>query len=239
MKHRTLALALVTLGSIHAADLIVAGASDLSPLTSPLSQAFERNMHVPVKFTLGSSGQLTQQIESGAPFDVFLSADEHYVKQLVANGHLEPATVVYALGQIGLWSRDGAVRSFDDLLKPSVVHLAIPNPEHAPYGIAAKKALETRGVWSKIESKIVYGENVRQAMQFAESGNADAVITSWTLLVGRDAVLLPADWHDPIRQSGGVVKSSAQAATARIFLDFLKSAEGQKILQSGGLFAPK
>jgi molybdate transport system substrate-binding protein len=88
-----------------------------------------------------------------------------------------------------------------------------------------------------LQPKIVYGENVRQAMQFAESGNADAVITSWTLLIGR-GVLLPAEWHDPIRQTGGVVKGSGQAALARQFLKFLTGAEGRKILQSGGLFPP-
>jgi len=123
------------------------------------------------------------------------------VKDLAAAGHLDPDTMVYAFGRLGLWSRDGSVRSLEDLKKPSVRHVAIANPEHAPYGIAARKALQTRGVWPEVEPKLVFGENVRQAMQFAESGNADAVITSWTLLIGR-GVLLPAEWHDPIRQSG-------------------------------------
>ena len=221
----------------RAEDLIVAGASDLSPLTSALEQAFEKASHNKIRFTLASSGSLAHQIENGAPFDVFLSADERSVKELAAGGHLEPDVVIYATGRLGLWSKDGLVRSLEDLKKPQVIHLAIANPDHAPYGIAARKALETQGLWREVQSKIVYGENVRQAMQFAESGNADAVITSWTLLIGR-GILLPAEWHDPIRQAGGVVKASGQPATARQFLKFLLSAEGQTILQSGGLFPP-
>jgi molybdate transport system substrate-binding protein len=221
----------------RAADLIVAGASDLSPLTSALEQGFERAAHVRVRFTLASSGSLAHQIENGAPFDVFLSADERSVKELAAGGHLDADVVIYAAGRLGLWSKDGRVRSLEDLKKPEVIHLAIANPDHAPYGIAARKALETQGLWREVQPKIVYGENVRQAMQFAESGNADAVITSWTLLIGR-GVLLPVEWHDPIRQAGGVVKGSAQPTTARQFLKFLTSAEGRKILQSGGLFPP-
>jgi molybdate transport system substrate-binding protein len=221
----------------RAADLIVAGASDLSPLTSNLERGFDKVAHQKIRFSLASSGSLAQQIENGAPFDVFLSADERLVKELVASGHLEPHILTYAMGRLGLWSKDGSVRSFEDLKKPQVLHLAIANPDHAPYGVAARKALETQGLWREIQPKIVYGENVRQAMQFAESGNADAVITSWTLLIGR-GILLPAEWHDPIRQAGGVVKGSSQAAVARQFLKFLTSMEGQKILQSGGLFAP-
>ncbi len=159
------------------------------------------------------------------------------MKELAAGGHLEPDVVIYATGRLGLWSKDGRVRSLEDLKKPQVIHLAIANPDHAPYGIAARKALETQGLWSELQPKIVYGENVRQAMQFAESGNADAVITSWTLLIGR-VVQLPAEWHDPIRQAGGVMKGTTQPTTARQFLKFLMSAEGRKILQSGGLFPP-
>jgi molybdate transport system substrate-binding protein len=236
---KTLLLAtLLSIGSVRGADLIVAAASDVGPLTASLNDAFAKTAHTQVKFTLAASGSLAQQIENGAPFDVFLSADERLVKGLVASHNLEPNTIVYAVGRLGLWSRDGSVHSIDDLKKPTVKFIAIANPEHAPYGVAAKKALETRKLWSEVQPKIVYGENVRQALQLAETGNADAVITSWTLLVGR-GVLLPAEWHDPIRQSGGVVKTSKQPEVARQFLNFLSSAEGRKILENGGLFAPK
>jgi molybdate transport system substrate-binding protein len=223
---------LLALFPVRAADLLVAAASDLAPLSDALARAFTAQH---VTFSLASSGSLKQQIENGGPFDVFLSANDQYVKDLAATGHVDPSTViVYATGRLALWSRDGSVQSLDDLKRPAVKHLSIPNPEHAPYGVAAKQALENRGLWKLVEPKIVYGENVRQALQFAESGNADAVITSWTLLKGR-GILLPDSWHAPIRQSGAVVKSSAQPAAAREFLNFLESKEGRKILESGGL----
>jgi molybdate transport system substrate-binding protein len=216
----------------QAADLIVGAASDLAPLSASLEQGFKA---AHVKFTLASSGSLKQQIENGAPFDVFLSANDQYVNDLAKSGQVDPSTVVvYATGRLALWSRDGTVKSLEDLTKPEVKHLAIPNPEFAPYGVAARAALENRKLWTQIQPKIVYGENVRQALQFAESGNADAVITSWTLLKGR-GILLPDSWHQPIRQAGAVVKSSAQPALAREFLKFLTGPEGKKILDSAGL----
>jgi molybdate transport system substrate-binding protein len=223
---------LLAIAPARAADLIVAAASDLAPLTGALEKGFT-GAHV--RFTLASSGSLAHQIENGAPFDVFLSANDQYVKDLAASGHVDPATVfVYATGKLALWSRDGSVKSVEDLTKPQVKHVAIPNPEHAPYGVAARQALQNRKLWDQIQPKIVYGENVSQALQFAESGNADAVITSWTLLKGR-GILLPDEWHQPIRQAGAVVKSTAQPSLARDFLKFLAGPEGKKILDSAGL----
>jgi molybdate transport system substrate-binding protein len=216
--------------TLHAADLIVAAASDLAPLAPKLERAYGDK----VRFTLASSGSLKQQIENGAPYDVFLSANDQYVKDLAAAGLVTDATI-YAIGRIALWSPKGSVATLADLKNASVVHVAIPNPQHAPYGVAARQALESQGVWKDVEPKIVYGENVRQALQFAESGNVDAVITSWTLLIGK-GTLLPEAWHAPIRQTGAILKSSSQTEAARRFLKFLLSAPAQKILNDGGLF---
>jgi molybdate transport system substrate-binding protein len=226
---KTLAALLLCSLSTRAADLIIAAASDLAPLTPKLERAYKEK----IRFTLASSGSLKQQIENGAPFDVFLSANEQYVKDLAGTGLVTDATI-YATGRIALWSPNGSVSSLADLKKKSVTHIAIPNPQHAPYGVAARQALESQGVWKDVEPKIVYGENVRQALQFAESGNVEAVITSWTLLIGK-GTLLPAEWHSPIRQTGAVVKSSNQPDAARRFLKFLLSPEIQKILNDGGL----
>jgi molybdate transport system substrate-binding protein len=230
---KTLTALLLYALSANAADLIVAAASDLAPLAPKLESAYKEK----VRFTLASSGSLKQQIENGAPFDVFLSANEQYVKDLAAAG-LVSDTTNYAIGRIALWSPNGSVKSFADLRKNSVTHLAIPNPEHAPYGVAARQALESQGVWKDVEPKIVYGENVRQALQFAESGNVEAVITSWTLLIGK-GTLLPDEWHMPIRQTGAVVKTSSQQEAARRFLKFLLTPATQKILNDGGLWSPK
>ena len=227
-----LAMVVLSLAPARAADLLVAAASDLAPLTSALEHGFTAAR---VRFTLASSGSLAHQIENGAPFDVYLSANDLYVKELAAKGDVDPATVVvYAYGRLGLWSKDGSVRSLEDLKNPRLKHVAIANPEHAPYGVAARQALESRGLWNTIQPKLVYGENVRQALQFAESGNAEAVITSWTLLIGR-GTLLPESWHAPIRQAGAAVKSSSQPTAAREFLKFLTGPAGRRILESGGL----
>jgi molybdate transport system substrate-binding protein len=228
---RFLAALLLSCLTLRADDLLIAAASDLAPFAPKLQQAYKEK----ISFTIASSGSLKQQIENGAPFDVFLSANEKYVQDLGAQ--VTDATV-YAIGRIALWSPNGSVASFADLKKPSVIHLAIPNPQFAPYGVAAKEALESQGAWKDVESKIVYGENVRQALQFAESGNVEAVITSWTLLIGK-GTLLPAEWHSPIRQTAAVVKSSKQPDAARRFLKFLMSPEAQKILNDGGLWSNK
>jgi molybdate transport system substrate-binding protein len=226
---KSLAFLLLCLLPANAAELIIAAASDLAPLAPKLEKAYPEK----IRFTLASSGSLKQQIENGAPFDVFLSANEQYVTDLAAAGLVTDA-VVYASGRIALWSPNGSVKSLADLKNKSVIHLAIPNPQHAPYGVAARQALESQGLWKEVEPKIVYGENVRQALQFAESGNVDAVITSWTLLIGK-GTLLPAEWHAPIRQTGAIVKSSTQSDAARRFLKFLTGPEARKILGDGGL----
>jgi molybdate transport system substrate-binding protein len=235
---RKAALLLVALLPASGADLIVGAASDLGPLSEQIGAAASKSVGTRIRFTLASSGNLAQQIANGAPFDVFLSASESYVSETVKGGYLDPSTVlVYAYGRLALWSKSGSIRSLDDLPKPTILHVAIPDPQHAPYGIAAREALESRKLWSTVQPKIVYGENVRQALQFAETGNAEAVITSWTLLQGR-GVLLPQELHTPIRQTGAVLKSSAQPGAAKKFLAFLTSPEGKKILSTGGLFPP-
>lgn len=228
---RLFAAVLLLSSSAHAADLIIAAASDLAPLAPKLERAYKEK----IRFTLASSGSLKQQIENGAPYDVFLSANEKYVQDL---GGLVTGVTVYATGRIALWSPNGSVTSLADLKKNTVIHLAIPNPQHAPYGVAAKEALVSQGIWKDVEPKIVYGENVRQAFQFAESGNVDAVITSWTLLIGK-GILLPAEWHSPIRQTAAILKSTKEPEAARRFLKFLISPEAQKILKDGGLWSIK
>jgi molybdate transport system substrate-binding protein len=239
MRNRAKALLLLLwLVPASRAELLVGAASDLGPLSEKLGQAASKPLGMRVRFTLASSGDLLQQIANGAPFDVYLSANESYVADAAKRGYVDPSTMLtYAIGRLALWSKSGSVRSLEDLRKPDILHVAIPDPQHAPYGIAARDALEKRGLWKDIQSKIVYGENVRQALQFAESGNAEAVITSWTLLKGR-GVLLPQEWYAPIRQTGAVVKSSAESDAARKFLKFLTSPEGRKILSDDGLFPP-
>jgi molybdate transport system substrate-binding protein len=186
-----------------------------------------------LQFSFGSSGLLARQIANGAPFDVYLSADERFVRQLADEGKIAPASVkVYAIGRLALWSKHG-YRTLDDLRRPEVRHVAIANPDHAPYGVAAREALRNAGLWPAVERKIVFGENVRQALQFAETGNADAALVAYSLVVKR-GVLVPASLHQPIRQAAGVVAASRQGALARRFLDFLLSPAGKAVLAQAG-----
>jgi molybdate transport system substrate-binding protein len=218
-------------------ELLVAAAADLSAMQVPLTQAFERATGIRARFVLGASGMLSRQIEQGAPYDIFLSANEKFVEDLAASGRLERDSArIYAYGRLALWSKDGSVKRLADLRSPRIQHLALANPVHAPYGAAARQALESQGLWRELQARIVYGENVRQALQYAESGNAEAVITAWSLLFNRGGILLPESLHSPIRQSCGIVAASRHRAEARRFLDFLSGQQGRKILEANGLF---
>jgi molybdate transport system substrate-binding protein len=221
------------------AELLVAAAADLARAEKPLNQLFTQKTGHTLRLVLGSSGQLTRQIESGAPYDVFLSANDAFVQELAKSGRIQQDSVrVYAIGRLALWSNSGRFKAPEDLTGDSLRHLAIANPEHAPYGVAAKQLLVRLGLWKKLEPRIVYGENVRQTLQYAESGNADAAITAWTLVFDRKGVLLSSELHAPIRQSGGIVSSSRQQELAGRFLDMLASQDGIALIESIGLFRP-
>lgn len=182
---------------------------------------------------------LSRQIENGAPFDVFLSANEQFVMDLVQKGKINKEDVqIYATGRVALWSKSGQFQSLEDLQKFKTVSLAIANPQIAPYGFAARQVLEKTGLWARLGSNVVMAENVRQAMQFAESGNVDAAIVSWSLVYDKRGALLPGDLHDPIRQVGAEIRKSKQRKGARRFMDFLTGAEGKTMLAEHGLFVP-
>lgn len=216
--------------------LTIAAAADLSALAGPLQQAFPEAELV---FSFGSSGMLARQIEAGAPFDVFLSANVGYVEGLVTKGKvLRDDMTFYANGRLGVWSKSGNIQTLEDFGKFSRLTIAIANPQHAPYGVAAKQALEKSGIWERHQSRVVYAENVRQAFQFAESGNVDVTVTAWSLLYDREASLVPGDLHTPIRQVGAVIRSTKQRKLAWKFMDFLTSAEGKRILVDRGFFLP-
>jgi molybdate transport system substrate-binding protein len=235
----TLLLALC--GPVYSAELQVAAAADLAQVQPAIAKAFLVRTGIAIRWITGSSGLLARQAENGAPYDVFLAASESYVQELAAHGKcLDDSIAVYAIGRLGLWSRKGSgILKLEDLLAPGVLHVAIANPAHAPYGVAAKEALQSRGLWDKLEKKIVYAENVRQALQFGESGNADAVLTAWALVHGsQNAVLIPEDWHSSVRQAGVVLRESKRPGEARRFLDFLLGAEAQTLLQSAGFSLP-
>jgi molybdate transport system substrate-binding protein len=220
--------------------LTVAAASDLTNIEPSLASAFRKyEPKVEVRFVTAASAMLRQQIDSGAPYDVFLSANAEYVDKLASSRKLTPDSVKsYATGRVGvLWS-DKKHHNINDLMQSWVRFVALPNPKLAPYGVAAQQALEHAGIWQQVQPKVVYGENVRQTLQLFESGNADAVLTSDSLLQGKSPDLIPPDWHRPIVQKGGIVAASPNQQAARKFLDFVVSPAGQAVFAQFGFGGP-
>ncbi len=212
--------------------LVVSAASDLQGAFAEIGAAFEKETGTRVVFNFGSSGLLAQQIAQGAPVDLFASANRAYVDDLAARGIVDAATVrLYARGRIVIWSRAAFVQSIADLARPEIARIAIANPEHAPYGIAAREALQSAGVWTSVQSKLVLAENVQQAKQYAETKSVDAAIIAQSLTLGDNrAALIPQELYRPLDQALGVVKGSRNEPAARAFADFVAGAQGRAVL---------
>jgi molybdate transport system substrate-binding protein len=219
--------------------LTLAAASDLAGVIEALTPEIERACDTRVVATFGSSGQLRDQVRAGAPYDLYLSADRAYPRDLEAAGALEAGSVVdYATGRLALVTRSGLlpVEAVGALGRADLRWIAMANPAHAPYGRAAREALEGAGAWSAVESRIVMAENVRQAVEYVRSGDADAGLVALALVVGTDATfrLVPADLHAPIVQSGGVVAGARSARAARCALALLAGDGGRDVLTRFG-----
>jgi molybdate transport system substrate-binding protein len=227
-------LALSTLAP--AQNLTVAAAADLAPLQTEIQDAFrkiEPNFHL--TFVIGASAVLEQQIANGAPYDVFLSANAAYVDQLASARKIEPNSVrIYARGRVGILWKDGKSHPLSDLLLDRVRSVALPNPRLAPYGAAAVDALTRAGLWEFVSKKAVYGENVRQAYQMFASGNADAVLTSATLLEGKPADLLPPS----VEQKAGVIADRPNQKAAEEFVRKLTGPDLQAVFAHHGFAQP-
>ncbi|HEX4899912.1 MAG TPA: molybdate ABC transporter substrate-binding protein [Pyrinomonadaceae bacterium] len=225
-------------------QITVAAAADLGPAFDEIGRAFEAESRTKVIFSFGSTGMLTQQIENGAPMDVFAAADVSYIDQLERKGFIVSGTrAIYALGRITIWTRKTAAlkpQQLAELTRPEVKRIAIANPGHAPYGLAARQALEAAGVWDEVKPKLIYGDNIRQALQFAQTGNVDVAIVALSLSLPSDGywVLIPAELHKPLNQGLGVVKGTAHESDARNFASFVNSAAGRKIMQKYGFTLP-
>src|SRR5215213_7383549 len=157
--------------------LTVSAAADLTPAFEELGKLFEDQTGIKVTFNFGSTGQLTQQIEQGAPVDLLAAANVSFPEELERQNLILPDTrVLYAQGRITLWTRSDTplrLENVEDLAKPEVHRIAIANPEHAPYGEAARQALQSAGIWDRVSSRLVFGENISQTLQYAETGNVD------------------------------------------------------------------
>lgn len=227
----------------------VAAAADLQFALDELGAQFEKRAARRIDVLYGSSGNFFAQIQNGAPFDVFLSADMEYPQKLEAAGLAAPGTFFeYATGRIAIWMRkdakaDLARLGWKALLEPGVERIAIANPEHAPFGRAAVAALRNAGLYEQVRKRLVYGENIAQAAQFAASGSAQAGILALSLAISpamRDGQRweISADLHPPIEQGAVILKNASDKEGARAFMDFLKSDAGRKILELHGFALP-
>lgn len=217
--------------------LTVAAAADLSDAFKDIGDAFEKKTGRKVTITFGATGNLEKQIAEGARYDVFAAANKGFVDDAVTAGACDGATkALYAIGHLVIWTKDDtkAPAKIDDLADPRFVKIAIANPEHAPYGKAAKEALQSAGIWDKVKDRIVNGENVRQALQFAESGNADAAIVGLSLsLSAKGGHGLPVDpsLHTPLEQTMVVCKrGGAGVAAAKQFEDYVVKDPGARVI---------
>lgn len=230
--------------AIAPAPLTVAAAADLQFAFTEIAALFEARTGQPVTLVFGSTGQLAQQIESGAPFDLFAAANIAFVEGLRDKGLIfDDSIALYAEGRIVLAvNRETGVvaATLDDLRDPAIQRIAIANPEHAPYGVAAKEALIHSGVWDVVEPRLVYGENVRQTLQFIQTGDAQAGIVALSVANVPEITwtLLDAHLHTPLRQALAVVKASSQPDAARAFAAFINGPEGRPIMQRYGFVLP-
>ena len=227
----------------------LAAAADLQFAMSDLAAQFEKQTGTTVDVTYGSSGNFFAQIVNGAPFDLFFSADMNYPRKLQAAGLAEPGTLCeYAIGQIVIWTlpdakTDVAQQGWKALLDGSVQRVALANPEHAPYGRAAVAALRTAGIYEQLLPKLVYGENVAQAAQFVQSGNAQAGLLPLSLALspamnGGKWWDVPANTYPAIEQGAVVLKRAKNKAAAQRFLHFVQSEAGRRTLGRRGFALP-
>lgn len=245
-----LALAALLAAPASADVARVAAASDLSFALEEIAAAFARETGHETRLTFGSSGNLARQIREGAPFDLFLSADESYVELLEKAGRTDGAGTPYAIGRIVVFAPAGSQVAVDAelagvrsaLAAGRLKRLAIANPDHAPYGRAAREALEHAGAWALARPRLALGENVSQAAQFALTGSVDAAIIAYSLVLtpafrGKGThALVPERMHAPLRQRMVLVKGAGIAA--RELYGFIGSAKARPVLERYGFGIP-
>lgn len=222
----------------------VAAAADLEPLLPSLLAEYERQSGVRVEASFASSATLATQIENGAPFDVFLSADMALPEQIVRDGFAAsgPPAQPYARGMLVLWTRNQSglgQLSMQALASPTVHSVAVANPQHAPYGRAAIQALTSLALLPVVQPKLRTAENIAQAAEFASTGNADVGLISLTSALALTAlghyVAVPQSAYQPILQGAVALKGGSNPKGAAVFLRYLHSPTVTQQLQQGGL----
>jgi molybdate transport system substrate-binding protein len=227
-----------------AASLTVAAAANLTDVFAEVGRAFKSKTGIDVVFSYGPTAELAQQIENGAPFDLFASADTEHVDSLIKSGKLTgDSRAAYAVGQLALWIPKGeqsGIRELKDLATKQVRFVSVAQPELAPYGQATIEALKSSHVWEAVQPKVVYANSISQAKQMAASGNADAAFTAYSLVLHDGGTVLKIDPHlyHPIEQAIAIVARSARIEGAKQFRAFLLGPEGRTILEKSGYLLP-
>lgn len=237
---------MATTTAVPVSELLVAGASDLRPAFEEIGTLFTAQTGSKVTFSFGSSGQLAQQITNGAPFDVFASADIGYVDRVVEAGIGDRSTkATYAFGRLALWVPARTPRRIFnvlDLSDGSFKRIAIANPDHAPYGVAAVQALQSAKIYAFVSDRLVYGENVSDAYRLATSGNVDAALVSLSLVIannnGGRYIVVPADAHAPLEQALVVTAKGERVSSAKAFVAMVSGPAGRTVMRRYGFLLP-
>lgn len=223
----------------------VAAASDLAKAFEEVGKEFKARTKITPELTFGSSGLLAKQIEQGAPYFLFAAANKEFVAKVVASGRCDAASVTtYGRGRIVVWARSGVaapVRLADLADAARYKKIAIANPEHAPYGLAAQQALEKTGLWEQVQPRIVLGENIQSTMLYARNGNVDIAIVALSLAVvaeGGAYLAIDQSLHDPLDQQLVVCGNGEEADAARRLVEFIGSREGREIMTRYGFVLP-
>ena len=226
-------------------ELIVAAAANLTDVFAQIGPRFTARSGVRVVFSFGATADLARQVENGAPFDVFAAADIAHVDQLERKGLITPGSrALYARGRLVMWLPPGSnlkAERVEDVTAKAFERIAIAKPDVAPYGQAAVESLNALGIWGQVEQRVVYGQSVSQAKQYAATGNAEVAFIPLALIKQGEGTFIEVkeELHKPIDQALGIVKDSSKQAAARQFVEFLMGSEGQEILAKGGYSKPR
>lgn len=237
--------------SAQQAAPIVAAASDLQFAVAEIAAAFQAETGMSVRLSMGSTGNFARQIREGAPFEIFMAADEEFITDLHAEGFTRDAGDLYALGRVVIMVPHGSALTPDGqldhlaemLAEGGITRFAIANPDHAPYGMRAREALVHKGIWDDLQPALVLGENVSQAAQFALSGNAEGGILAYSLALAPQVgprgsyALIPDDWHAPLRQRMVLLNSAGPVAEA--FYAFMMEPTAREIMERYGFTLPE
>ncbi len=247
LKILFIAASVLTAGIAYAEKVTIAAAADLKFAMDDIVASFKKgNPSDEIEVIYGSSGKFHTQIQQGAPYDLYFSADIGFPRELAKTGFAASEAKPYAFGRIVLWSTtsDASKMTLASLADPKITRIAIANPKHAPYGKRAVEALQAAGVWQKVEAKLVYGENIAHTAQFVQTGNAQVGIIALALAVSPELAskggywLIPDTLHEPLEQGFIITKRAAGNVLARQFADYMSSKSVRAVMTRYGFILP-